>query len=853
MTPRGLIGYTMSALRRFALTMAALLAIAITIAPSPSSSQDLDSVRVQAHWLEQFEFAGFYVAKERGFYESAGLSVEIMPHRVGETDVVENVLSGSADYGINYSSVLADYYRGEPIVALAAIFQDSPLVLIARKEPGLEDAGDLGGRKIMIGGDALSAVPIMALLFSHNLRTTDFEQQPHSYDVEDLISGKTDAMTAYIGNEPFEMKERGQPYQIFDPRKLGLSFYENILFTSAREARDNPERVARFREATLRGFAHAFNNIEETAALIHEKYNEQDKSLDALIYEGQELRKRALVGDTPLGQIEPARLTDLANAFRLMGVPLTEKPIDDFVWDDARVPPPDQVIFSPAEREFIATRNIAVATTTNWPPFAFVDSQTGSVAGIGYDFWKEIAERAGLKYSVMEYDSFARELADIREKRQDLAFSVGDTPERREYALFSLPYASFPLAIATSKEENFIPDVSRLEGRTIAIGRNFTAHQMMRDAYPDLDYLPSDNIRDGLQAVSSGEAYAYIDISPALIHAINRHGFTNLKISGETDLTFDLRLMARDDYPELVSIADKVIAAIPPERQQEIIRRWINVQYERGLDLRDILPWLAGMGLLILIPFAWLYYSKQQAERANRMKSEFLALMSHDLRTPLNAIMGFSDMMRSQTLGPIENPKYREYINDIHRSGELLVSLINDILDLSKVEAGKYQLAEEPVDIAAVAASSIHGCDILATPRGISIAPSIPSDLPRLRADQRVMTQILNNLLSNAIKYSDRNGTIHVTAEAPSAGGIRIQVIDEGIGMSADEIARVTKPFERLNRDHSQRVEGTGLGLHLCHSFMQLLSGELHIESAVGKGTTVTLVFPASRVLPNQD
>ncbi len=832
------------------LGLVAFLPILLFTVVTPTKSQELDRVRIQAHWLEQFEFAGFYVAKEYGFYEEVGLALDILPHRTGETDVVATVLNGEAEFGVNYSSILADFYRGEPIVALAALFQDSPLVLIARDEPTLKAPKDLEGRRIMIGGDALSSVPIRALMFSQNIGLNDFELQQHSYNLDDLISGKTDAMTAYIGNEPFELSQRGIPFQVFDPGKLGLSFYENILFTTAKEAEENPQRVARFRKATLRGFMHAFDNIEETAKLIHEKYNEQNKSVEALIYEGKELRKRAMVRDIPLGQIEVSRLNDLANAFRLMGVSLTNKPVEGFVWTGALAPEERPARFTPEEHAFIESKVVAVATTTNWPPFAFVSEQTGAVAGIGYDFWKEIATRAGLKYDVNLYDNFSRELEDIQEKRQDLAFSVGDTPQRRKYALFSEPYASFPLAIATSKEEHFIPDISRLDGKTIAIGRNFTAHQMMREAYPHLNYLPSDNIRDGLQAVSNGEAYAYIDIAPALVHAINRYGFTNLKISGETDLICELRLMARRDYPELISIANKVIATISPERRQDILNHWINVQYERGFDLNDILPWLIGIGTLILIPFAWLVHSKQQAERANRMKSEFLALMSHDLRTPLNVIMGFSDMMRSQSVGPIENPQYRDYANDIYQSGELLVSLINDILDLSKIEAGKYVLDEEEVDLSAVVNRTIHGCAILASPRGITIRSEIPDDLQTLYADERVLTQIFNNLLSNAIKYSDKGGTIRLTAQVTSQGEMLVKVIDTGIGMSADEVKRVTEPFERLNREHNKHVEGTGLGLHLCLSFMRLLSGKLQIDSKSGIGTTVTLTFPAERIHP---
>ncbi len=241
--------------------------------------------------------------------------------------------------------------------------------------------------------------------------------------------------------------------------------------------------------------------------------------------------------------------------------------------------------------------------------------------------------------------------------------------------------------------------------------------------------------------------------------------------------------------------------------------------------------------------------TQKEAEKANKAKSEFLSAMSHDLRTPLNAIMGFSDMMRMKAFGPLGDVHYEHYVDDIYNSGSLLVSLINDVLDLSKVEAGKYELAEESLDISSIIQMSIRQLQNMANTSNQSLSYDVPSDMPSLFGDERAMIQILNNLISNAIKFSRDDGNVTVGSKVGGSNGIIISVSDTGIGMSEEGIVKALKPFEQADGTHSRRHEGTGLGLHLCTNLMMLFGGSLNIESKVKHGTTVTLRFPPERTI----
>lgn len=238
-----------------------------------------------------------------------------------------------------------------------------------------------------------------------------------------------------------------------------------------------------------------------------------------------------------------------------------------------------------------------------------------------------------------------------------------------------------------------------------------------------------------------------------------------------------------------------------------------------------------------------------EAEKANHAKSDFLAAMSHDLRTPLNAIMGFSDMIRSEIYGPLGDHHYAEYATDIYNSGELLISLINDILDLSKVEAGKYDLVEEVLNISDLLHNSFQQVEKMAEKAALTLSMSVMVDMPRLYGDKRVLTQIINNLLSNAIKFTPSGGKIDISAQVADDNAISLCVVDTGIGMTQENQNRALLPFEQIDNDHSRSHEGTGLGLPLCVNFMNLHNGIVVVNSQVGVGTSVSVRFPPERTI----
>jgi len=240
---------------------------------------------------------------------------------------------------------------------------------------------------------------------------------------------------------------------------------------------------------------------------------------------------------------------------------------------------------------------------------------------------------------------------------------------------------------------------------------------------------------------------------------------------------------------------------------------------------------------------------RHQAEVANLAKSRFLATMSHELRTPLNAIMGFSEILNSEMMGPHSVSAYKDYSGDIHNSGNYLLNLINDILDLSRIEAGKHRLEDTPVSPGTVVEDCSRLLRMKLKEKNQALQVDLPEHMPKLLADERALRQIWLNLLSNAHKFSAQNTTINTGVKILPNETLAIFVTDQGPGMSAEEIKNATGLFNRGEIAEKKAIEGTGLGLPIVYGLIRLHDGDLHIKSQPGKGTTVTVIFPPKRIL----
>jgi len=279
------------------------------------STRTLTPVTLQLKWKHQFQFAGYYAALERGYYEEVGLDVTIVQAEPG-IDPVYNVLEGRADFGVGTSELMLLHARGEPVVVLAVIFQHSPLVLLTLEDSDIQSLHDLVGKRVMIE-------PMSAELFAYfaleNIPVDRLEIQDHTFSANALLRGETDAISAYVTDEPFELREAGRRYHVYSPRAAGIDFYGDNLFTTRRMLREHPERVRAFREASLRGWEYAMQHPEELARLIHDEIS-QRHSLDHLRFEAMQMERLLLPDLVEIGYMHEGRWRHIAEVYTREGM-----------------------------------------------------------------------------------------------------------------------------------------------------------------------------------------------------------------------------------------------------------------------------------------------------------------------------------------------------------------------------------------------------------------------------------------------------------------------------------------------------------------------------------------------------
>jgi len=240
---------------------------------------------------------------------------------------------------------------------------------------------------------------------------------------------------------------------------------------------------------------------------------------------------------------------------------------------------------------------------------------------------------------------------------------------------------------------------------------------------------------------------------------------------------------------------------------------------------------------------AELLKTRDVAESASRAKTQFLANMSHELRTPLNAVIGFSEILNRELFGTLGEARYRDYARLIHESGEHLLNMVNDILDMSKIEAGKFKIVKEPFNVGALVKSC---CDIMchtAEQRSLSLIVDIEAGIPELPADKRACKQMLLNVISNAIKFTDPGGWVRVSAKVVGRS-VALAVADNGIGIAESDLPKLGNPFVQANNSYDRSYDGAGLGLSVVKGLANLHDGKLELVSTLGSGTTVTILLP---------
>ena len=523
---------------------------------------------------------------------------------------------------------------------------------------------------------------------------------------------------------------------------------------------------------------------------------------------------------------------------------------------------PAVVEFTASEKAWLAAHPlIRVGAETNYAPYEFQDSRK-RFAGVVADYMEILKRQLGVRFEVRQMPDFATVEAKLQKGEVDVVLALVPTAEREEHLLFTKPYLHYVNVIVTRDDFGFVTGLRDLAPERIGVVKGHSSQQLAARAYPNYSVTAYSDLLEGLMAVSTGKADGLLDDIFPIVYNIRFHQISNLKIATPVEKVLQPRgfsIAVRKDWPELVGILDKVLANISHEEEREISQKWLSVRYESKVDYRAIWTSLAIFSTILLAAVLWitqlnkqrraLLAARTEAEAANRAKDQFLASMSHELRTPLHAILGYADLIRK---GALTDPARRDALDTIAGSGRHLLTLINDLLDLSRIRSGHFELNPAPVQLPALLEEIAAMVRVEAQQKGLNFTLDAPPTLPTLvQADGKRIRQVLLNLLGNAIKFTD-SGRVTLSVEAApvenEAIRLRISVEDTGMGIAPEDQTRIFTPFEQTDQGR-KREAGVGLGLAISQELAHLMGGEIEVESRLGVGSHFRFVV----VLPLGD
>ena len=521
------------------------------------------------------------------------------------------------------------------------------------------------------------------------------------------------------------------------------------------------------------------------------------------------------------------------------------------------------------EKEFIEKTHFNIAITKNWYPISF-EEDNNKALGISSEFWEIIVNKLNLKTSNTFFNSFDEQIKSLQSGKSDIIFSVGESESRKKFAYFSNEYLKFPISIVTKKDENFIENIDEILDKKIAVGNNFTAHNLLKEKYPNLDLVLVNNVEEGLALVSKKEVFAFVDIKPILTYNIAKFEFKDLKVSGNSGIDFPLKIMVRKEYKDLIPIINKTIATIPASEVTNIVNSWNNVQFQNSIDYKTvwILVFLVFFGAIAFIlrtatlnilnkklkytveeKTKELKYLNENLQIAIDKKTkellekeailnqkakmaamgEMIENIAHQWRQPLSVISTISSSLKiKKEMNILDDKEFYEALNNINKTSEHLSNTIDDFRNFfsPNKEMNKFyvsQLIKKSKDLIKSRFDKFN----------IKVIENI--DDIEILSYQNELFQVILNLFSNSIDVLSssqiENKIIYIKIYHDE-NNLYIEFLDNGGGIKDEFINRVFEPY--FTTKH--KSQGTGIGLYMS---LQIVTKHLNGEISVKNDTFI--------------
>ncbi|MCP4701987.1 MAG: transporter substrate-binding domain-containing protein [Gammaproteobacteria bacterium] len=663
----------------YVLTILFALLVASQAWASPPENPALEKVTLQLKWLHQFQFAGYYAAKARGFYRKEGLEVTIR-ERIPAINNIRQVIEGEAEYGIADSMLLLYRMRGEPVVLLAPIFQHSPLIYITLRDSGIESPYQIKGKRVMVYPNDTDGLPLIAMLNELGISRDSFTAITKAMGRPDALEkGVVDVYPGYLANEPYYFHEKNIPINIIEPKNYGADFYGDVLFTSETELKNHPRRVRRFREASLKGWRYALEHSEDIIDLLIEHYG-VNKSRAHLRYEAEVIRRMIQPEHIEPGKLDRGRLHYTARTFKRLGFVETEDIPAGFLYWRTRAP---SIQLTKQERAFLhAHPRLRVQVDEGWPPFNFLEH--GKAKGYSNDFIRLIANKLGVEIDFVRGHTWNEYMQMLKDRQIDLISNMKITPDRQKFTLFSersIVEVTPSLLMKSGREAH--AELDRLKGKTLAVVKGYYHEELLRRHYPGIKLILTDNTLESVQYVAGGRADAAIESMPVFNFYIGKHFFSELQVkplsANPVFKTSPQHIGIRNDRPMLKQVIDKAIAAVTDQEIKSLQNLWLRTPLDRSANAAIALSakqrrYIKQKGSIRFCATSdWMPFGHiDENGRYQGMEAEFVALFEQRLGVPFHL---HPTKTRAESLQQIkarhcdilaaagDTPGRREYLN----------------------------------------------------------------------------------------------------------------------------------------------------------------------------------------------
>ena len=658
------------------------------------ASESNQKVTLYLDWLNQFQFAGYYMAKENGYYNDLDLDVNIIEYsKDANNDITQKVIKDEAVYGIGKSSLIIDKFAGNDIILLSSIFQNSPIALISLSSSNIKTPKDLINKKIMITNDAKESVSIKSLLMAEGVNFQDLNTQNFSSnEINDLINGNIDAITCYLSNEPFILKQKNIDFNIIHPNNYNFDFYEGILFTSQKELKNNPIRAQNFNQASIKGWEYAFNNIEKTAKIIYEKYNTQNKSLESLIFEGEVLKKLSKIDENLLGNINPRTIDEIKRIYSLLNLKST--PI--YFETESIILNKTHTLLNENDLNYLNANQFTLLTQADHIPFSF--KNLNELIGIEIDFWKLISDKLSKPFNIEEV--LKDNILNIFSNSIKVKFVYSFKKESSDKNVLSNPIAKVPLALATKNGVHYISDLNSVEHIKIGVLKDLEIFESLKRDYPNVNFIEINTIDDGIYRLKNNLLFGLIDNLYTLSHQIEQFQIDELKINTTLKYKINIYLEVKKQNEQFIKIVNKIIDSLSEKEKSSIFNNYQLILYHNNIDIYYILKFVIPLIILLSVFIFLNYRLRNEIKKREETEIKLSNLANND------SLTGIYNRRKIEELCEAELKRSERYSNEL----SVIFFDVNDFKIIND-KLGHHKGDEVLIKIASVISQNIRTTD----------------------------------------------------------------------------------------------------------------------------------------------